>query len=328
MRHHGDVRVTRRAFGGGHEAYVVDGPPGHSFTVIPYGAHLVEVVVPDRGGRSDGVVLGFDDVASYRDHRDRYFGSTIGRFANRIGAGCFELDGRIHRLEANEGPNTLHGGPDGFSAQTWSVAETDAGDGVRLGYRSPAGEGGFPGTVQAHTTYAWRGTRLVVTHEATTDAPTVVSMTNHAYWNLGGSLAQHRLLVAAGAVLEVDDARIPSGGLDPLDGSSLDLRHEPELGEVIARTGGVDHCYVLDAADGRVASLWSPETGRRMDVRTDQPALVVYTANDAGPFPPHSAVCLEAHGYPDAPNHRHFPSTRLGPGEVYRSRTEYRFTAG
>lgn len=322
------MRVTQRRFGRDDEAYEVAGPPGHSFTVIPYGAHLVDVQVPDRDGRSASVVLGFGDVESYRAHSDRYFGSTIGRFANRIGGASFELDGRLYELEPNEHPHNLHGGFSGFSAQTWSVAETGPEAGVRFRYRSPAGEGGFPGAVEAFTTYSWSGTGLVVSHEATTDAPTVISMTNHAYWNLGGSLATQRLRVAASEVLDLDEGRIPTGASVPVGDSSLDLRAGPPLGSVIEATGGIDHCYVLDTVDSWVASLDSPATGRRMEVRTDQPALVVYTANDAGPFPRHSAVCLEAHGYPDAPNHPLFPSSELRPGERYTSRTEYRFRSG
>ncbi len=325
------MHVETCSFGSNDVAYVVTGMPGHSFMVIPHGAHLVGVHVPDRNGAAANVVLGFTDTESYRTHAERYFGSTIGRFANRIGDARFELDGVVYRLEANEGPNQLHGGAAGFHTKQWQVEPVIEPDtaGLRLTCVSPAGECGFPGTVAATTTYAWERTSLVITHEATTDAPTVLSMTNHAYWSLGGPLARHRLQVAAEAVLDVDADHIPTGALCPVAGTGLDLTSPRELGPAIAATGGIDRCFVLDPAGTPadvIATLACPTTGRRIDVVTDQPALVVYTANDAGPFPDHSAVCLEAHGFPDAPNHATFPSAVLRPGEQYRSRTEYRFS--
>jgi aldose 1-epimerase len=311
--------------------------------VLAYGAHLVGLWTPDRDGRSDNVVVslrspgGAVDLAAYRDPvRNPHLGGIAGRYANRIAGAAFELDGVRHRLVPNEGPNQLHGGPVGFDRREWSLATHADERSARavLGLVSDDGDQGFPGRVEAQVTY-----RLTVEGElhiearATTDAATVVNLTNHTYWNLSGtasplaataaSIAGHRLRVAAERVVEVDGGLLPTGHLEPVAGSVFDLRSPVPLGEILDRdelsaVGGLDHCYVLTGTSP-AAELVDPASGRRIRVRTDQPGLQVYTANHgAGPLPRHGAVCLESQHLPDSPNQPTFPSPLLRPGATYR----------
>lgn len=316
--------------------------------VLSYGAHLVGLRAPDRTGGADDVVValrqpdGSVDVDAYRDRRrNPYLGAMVGRYANRLAGARLHLDGTIHQLAPNEGRNQLHGGPDGFDRRAWTVSTwaDDDGAAAQLELVSPDGDQGFPGTVSVTVTYRLdlNGT-LHIDTEATTDATTVVNVTNHAYWNLHGTsgptaaaratVRDHVLQVAADRVVAVDGQLLPTGALEPVAGTAFDLRAPTRLGAVVdhptlVATGGLDHCLVSDPIDGPGARpravLLDPASGRRLQLWTDQPGVQVYTANHgAGPLPRHGAVCLETQQLPDAPNQPAFPSPVLRPGERYR----------
>lgn len=313
-------------------------------SILTYGAVLQSLHVPDREGRPDNVVLGLPTMAEYIAD-EAYLGAIVGRYANRIARGSFELDGETFVLPANDRGNTLHGGPDGFHRQVWASAghtdETHAS--VRLRLHSPHMHMGFPGALVVEVTYslATDGT-LAVDYQATTDRPTVVNLTQHAYWNLEGEkadLSGHHLAVHADAYLPVDTTAIPHGDPAPVAGTPFDFTTATPLIEPIraehpqiAAAGGVDHCFVLRPATDtrglrRAACLDAPASGRRLEVRTTEPGIQVYTSNALGPpFRRHAAVCLETQNFPDAPNRSAYPSPVLRPGRTHRSRTEFRFT--
>jgi aldose 1-epimerase len=317
--------------------------------VITYGARIVAVRVPDRDGVWDGVALGLADLDAYR-HDPAYLGACVGRYANRIAGARFTLDGVEYRIPPNEGDNALHGGPGAFESAEWSTDGPD-GSSVRLRHTSPDGDNGFPGTLSAAVTYRVDGSELTIEHTATTDKPTVVNLTNHAYWNLGGggSAEDHEVQLYAGHVLPVDDQSLPTGPPIPVDGTPLDFRSPARLGARI-RDGhpqlvavrGHDHTYVLVPhpnadAPGELraaARVVEPRSGRTLELRTDQPSVQFYTGNmldgtlvlgDGSTARQTDAFCLEAQGFPDAPNHPDYPSTVLRPGEEYRSRMVFTF---
>ncbi|WP_336921369.1 aldose epimerase family protein [Aquipuribacter sp. SD81] len=320
-------------------------------TVLTYGARLQSVVVPDRDGRPGEVTLGYDDLAGYLGDR-AFLGATVGRYANRIGGGRFTLDGTEHRLPQNHGTATLHGGADGFHTRVWDAEE--AADGVALRLRSPDGDMGFPGAVDVAVTVTLDDDGLRLAYEATTDAPTVVTLTNHAYWNLAGpgtgTVDDHVLTVPAARYLPVDDAFVPLGDPVPVEGTVFDLRDGARLGdrvrhgdEQLRLAGGFDHCYVLDGADSGddgadglalAARVHDPASGRTLEVRTDEPGLQVYTGNqlpgtvagrDGRVMRQGDGLCLETQHWPDSPNRPSYPSTVLRPGEVLRSTTLHTF---
>jgi aldose 1-epimerase len=320
--------------------------------VLSYGAHLVSVRCPDRDGRADDVVValrrpdGAVDVEAYRDPRvNPHLGGMVGRYANRIGGSAFGLEGQRYELVANEGDNQLHGGPEGFDRRPWHVATERSDDAaVQLTLHSPDGDQGYPGAVSVRTTYRLATTgELSIDTVATADAPTVVSVTNHTYWNLAGtsggrrdaSVRDHVLRVDAERIVAIDASKVPTGELVAVDGTEFDLRTASRVGDVLDRPmiralGGLDHCYVLEQPipdrPRVVAELSDPGSGRRLRIGTDQPGMQVYTANHgAGPLPSYAAICLETQHLPDAPNHPGFPSAVLRPGETYRHRHRIRF---
>ena len=296
--------------------------------VLSLGAHLSGVWFPDRdGAREPNLTRSLPSLAAYADPDiNKGYGSTIGRYANRISGAAFDLDGQQHHLVANEGPNQLHGGPDHFGFRPWSIEAMT--NGVRCRLTSPDGDQGFPGAVGVTVDYVVDGDTLEIRYEATTDAATVVNLTNHAYWNLAGSddARAHTLRVAADRVLMVDDASIPTRLVPVDDVVGFDLRQPVPLSE---RPHGFDHCFVgtsLVAGMGELtAVLADPASGRTMTVTTDQPGMQVYTATFADP--PYSAVCLEAQLLPDTPNRPDFGSAVLRPGETYRQVTRHEFAA-
>ncbi len=329
---------------------------GIRVTVISFGATLQAVHVPDRDGRMADVTLGHDELADY-EAQPHYFGSSVGRYANRIAGASFTLDGTRHRLAANAGPNCLHSGPTGCALRNWTIVETreTPAPAVTLRYVSPDGEGGFPGRLTITARYELTGPgELTVRYEATTDRPTVVNMTNHAYFNLAGmpcgrDVLGHRLEVAADEFLPDDETMIPTGEVRPVEGTPFDFREPHAFAERIrdGRDGqilggrGYDHCYVLRGGvteEPRFAARAEEETsGRVLELSTTAPGLQVYTGNfldgtAAGKggraIRQSDGFCLEAQHFPDAPNRPSFPSTRLDPGETYRQVTVYRFSAG
>jgi aldose 1-epimerase len=315
-------------------------------SVLTYGASLHTVEAPDRSGRHAPVHLSMPTPADYEDRaRNAYLGAICGRFANRIAGARFELDGRTVELESNEGHHHLHGGPDGFARRVWDLVEAvphDDGGRAVLSLHSPDGDQGYPGEVAAIVTYELHGHHLRIVCEATTDAATVVNLTSHGYWNLAGpsawtidgAIADHELHVPAHQVLPVGDDLIPSGPLEPVAGTELDLRHPRLLLDVIEDLGWVDHSFAVPPSDGSIdpeglrfaAELHHPPSGRTLSVSTDQPALHVYTGHKLGPpFAARAAVCLEAQRFPDAPNRPGLGSAVLHPGDRYRAVTELTF---
>ncbi|QKW31065.1 galactose mutarotase [Streptomyces seoulensis] len=296
--------------------------------VLTYGGIVQSVEVPDRAGRTAQVVLGFPGLEGYVAHPEPFLGALVGRYANRIGGARFALDGRAYPLTANDGPNSLHGGPNGFDKRVWEAAEVA--HGVRLARVSPDGEEGFPGRLDVSATYTLDASgALRIAYEAVTDAPTVVNLTNHTYWNLGGAgsgpTGGHELRLAAARYTPVDDRLIPAGEPAEVAGTRFDFRRTRALG------AGYDHNFVLDkgvtAAPEEVAELHDPASGRVLTVATTEPGVQLYTADHlTAPFTPNAGTALETQHFPDTPNRPDFPPTRLNPGEVYRSETVYGFS--
>ena len=311
--------------------------------LLSLGAAIRSVTAPDGHGGRGGVHLGLPAVADYADRgRNPHLGGSIGRYANRIAGARFTLDDHTYDLVANNGPNQLHGGPDGFDRHVWDLLEASGDErGGTAVFRidRPDGDQGFPGAVSAIATYDLDGDVLRISYSATTDAPTVLNMTNHGYWNLDGAatITAHHLCLAADRYLPVDDAGIPTAGLTDVDGTAFDLRSRTELGDALARLGsGFDHCFAVRGASGgahgalRVAAvLDAPASGRWMSVHTDQVGVQLYTGNGLGePFRPHGSVSLETQLFPDTPNRPDLGTAELRPGQRYASVTELRFGVG
>ncbi|MGW5638860.1 aldose epimerase family protein [Streptomyces sp. NPDC003832] len=296
--------------------------------VLTYGGIVQSLEVPDRDGVPRNVVLGFDDLAGYPAHPGPYFGALVGRYANRIAGGRFTLDEVTYDLPRNDGPNCLHGGELGFDRRVWDAEPVE--HGVRLSRVSAHGEEGFPGRLELTAEYTLDADgALRIVYGAVTDAPTVVNLTNHGYFNLSGARSGnaggHELRLAASRFTPVDEHLIPTG-VDSVEGTRFDFRAGRKMG------AGYDHNFVLDkgvtAAPEEVAELHDPASGRVMTVSTTEPGLQLYTADHlSDPFAPGDGIALETQHFPDSPNRPEFPSTVLRPGEVYRSETVYAFTA-
>ena len=305
------------------------------------GAGIVSIVVPDRNGVMGDVVLGYRDEESYLADGP-CAGKIPGRFANRIDGGRFTLDGKEYQLVKNNPGYQLHGGPDGFSNRLWKASQISDTE-VVLTLDSPDGDQGYPGNMHVEATYTWgEDNSLTLSIKATTDAPTILNLTNHTYWNLdgedSGSILDHVLKLNASRWLTTSEALIPTGELAPVEGTPMDFRTAKPLGRDIKAEfpalkygKGYDNCWVLDGAPGLklAAELSSAASGRRLEIWTDQPAAQVYTGNwldgspiskSGRPYRDYDGVAIECQGFPDAPNHPDFPSCVLRPGETY-SRT-------
>lgn len=324
-------------------AYRISTIDGPAVTVLDLGATVQSVRLPAQDGVE--VVLGFDRVEPYLDPRAGYQGATVGRWANRLANASFSLDGTVHRLAANEGPTCLHGGPGGFHGRLWEVVDHTASS-IRLSLDSEDGDQGFPGRLVAHATYRTEGRSVHLELEATCDSPTVVSLTNHSYFNLAGlgtgTVDAHELLVEADSYLPVDETFIPLGHLESVTGTPFDLREPARIGgrtrrshPQVVRARGIDHAFHLRGGGmRRAARLVEPRSGRSLEVHTDQPSLQVYTGNQldgtlSGPdgslYRQSDGVALETQRHPDAPNQPSLGPSVLRPGELYGSRTEWRF---
>lgn len=312
---------------------------GNVVKLMNYGAIIVSVEVPDRDGKQANVNLGYASLAPYLD-RHPYFGSTVGRFCNRIAQGRFTLEGKTYELVVNNGPNHLHGGTIGFDKLVWNAEEVIAEKaiGIRFSVVSPDGQEGYPGTLSVIAEYSWNdANELTYRFEASTDAPTVLNLTNHAYWNLAGEssgdILEHEIKLNCDHYLVVDETLIPIGEIAPVAGTALDFRDYHPVGERIHQfpaTKGYDHCYVVNGEPGSLRTcgiVREPASGRVMEVLTTQPGMQLYTGNHlGGGYAPYSGLCLETQHYPDSPNKPEFPSTRLEPGETLIETTVHRFS--
>jgi len=328
---------------------LVNGPA--TMRVLTLGGVVQSFEVPDARGDVANVVLGFPDLAGYLSAADPYFGALIGRFGNRIAGGAFELAGEVHRLPRNEGPHTLHGGPGGFDDRVWEA--TAVGDqhvaALELRLVSHDGDQGFPGTLSTTVTYRLDpGARLTVQYRATTDAPTVVNLTQHTYWNLSGegsgTVYDHELQIAASGYTPVDDTLIPTGVVAPVAGTPFDFRTATRIGERIRDDHpqllagrGYDHNWVLDSAGTltEAAVLHDPASGRTLRVETTEPGLQFYSGNSLDgtlvgtggrTYRQGDGLALETQHFPDSPNQPAFPSTLLRPGRVYESTTVFQLS--
>jgi aldose 1-epimerase len=320
-----------------------DGTPVTAFSVGParfidYGARLVSLEMPDRSGTPGPVVLGFATLAQYIADTS-YQGATIGRVGNRTAAGKFQLDGVTYQVPQNNGENALHGGPQGFDRKLWTGRAID--DGVEFTLISPAGDQGFPGTLTVVVRYILTADSLQIDYTATTDAPTVINLTNHTYFNLAGTgtVLHHEIRIPAEAFTPVDATLIPTGELRPVEGTVFDLRDWTPIGKSIdaeesqlERAGGYDHNWVFGQPGvlKKTAELRESTSGRTLTVETTEPGMQFYAGNfltGANGFPRRTGLCLETQHYPDSPNQPDFPSTVLRPGQTFHSVTVYRFGA-
>ncbi len=344
-----EMNIVRSTFGktpDGKEVslYKLTNSHGSSVEISDFGAIVVSINVPDRQGRHANVNAGFRELTPYLGAHPG-FGSTIGRFANRIAKGRFTIDGHEYQLAVNNGPNHIHGGKVRFDHLLWTSKEVKTADavGVKLELLSPDGQEGYPGNLTTTALYLWDDrNRLSVTYSATTDKATHVNLTNHAYLNLGGigsgKITDHVLQLDAEHYLDVDEHLIPTGKINSVAGTPLDFRTPETIGKRIAElpaTKGYDHCFIVKGQAGtlrRSASIHDPKSGRAMEIETTQPGLQLYTGNHlngadtAAGLKSHEAFCLESQHYPDSPNKPDFPSTLLRPGEKMEETTVFRFT--
>ena len=307
--------------------------------ILPYGATLQRLWIPDRDGGCRDVVLGYETLEEYKEN-DGYLGAVVGRCANRIAGAQFVLDEVVYPLAPNEGHNQLHSGPHGLHQKVWEWQQT-AENAVTLRTVSPDGEDGYPGTLEVSVTYTLCDGALVMDYEAVSDRDTVCNLTNHAYFNLAGqesgTVSGHVLQVNADSYTPCGEGTIPTGEVRAVDGTALDLRQGAVLGErlgaaELAEYCGYDHNFCLNGS--HAARLYSPESGICMDAETTLPGVQVYTAGfltersgkDGAVYGKNHGVCLETQFWPDAVHHENFPSAVLRAGKVYRHRTVYRFT--
>jgi aldose 1-epimerase len=324
--------------------YTCTNDQGTVVKLTDYGATIAAVITPDRAGEKASICLGFDDVAGYEKHT-AYFGCVVGRYGNRIAKGRFTLDGKAYRLATNNGENHLHGGLKGFNRYLWKSApiERDGVVGVRFERTSTDGEEGYPGNLNAVVEYTLNNdNELRIDYQATTDAPTVVNLTNHCYWNLGGAgsgtILDHQVQLSADKYIAVSDSLIPTGETPSVKGTPMDFTTPHAIGsrirEIKADPQGYDHCYVLSSTSGKLApaaTVTDPKSGRVLKIATTEPGVQFYTGNflngasENGGHPQYGAFCLETQHFPDSPNQPKFPSTVLKPGETYRTSTVHRF---
>lgn len=327
------------------DAFILTNKRGLRAKLTNWGACLVEMHTPDRNGALADITLGFDTLDRYLV-KHPHFGVTTGRFANRIALGKFTLDGTACSLAINNGANHLHGGPTGFHARVWKAEPQE--NAVRFSYVSADGEEGFPGTLTVTVTYTLTDdSGLRLDYEATTDKPTVLNLTNHAYWNLAGAgegdVLDHEVMLHANRFIPVDASGIPTGEIAAVTGGPMDFTKAKTLARDFAHIGGTpggyDHCYVIDHASAGALTLageaYEPRSGRVLKVSTTEPGIQLYTGNfldgsvvgkGGKAYRKNYGFCIETQHYPDSPNRPNFPSTVLRPGETFRSTTVHHFS--
>jgi aldose 1-epimerase len=329
------------------DLYYIKNSKGVQAAITSFGGRLVSLLVPDSKGKMTDVVVGFDSLHTYQVAGD-FYGATIGRYGNRIGGAKFTLDGKVYTLPANNGPNTLHGGKVGFDSKVWNTKKID-GHTLEIDLVSADGDQGFPGTLNVKVTYNLQDDNsLKISYEATTDKPTVVNLTNHAYWNLNGcgsgTILNHSVQIYADNYTPVDTTLIPTGKIVPVAGTPFDFRALTSIGARINEADaqliagkGYDHNYVLNKHDivMPIATVMGDKSGIVMQVYTEEPGIQFYSGNFmAGKYTVkggaknayRTGLCLETQHYPDSPNKPQFPTTELKPGQVYKTTSIYKFT--
>jgi aldose 1-epimerase len=352
------AEVTRAQFGElGNgtriEAIELSNSSGVTARIITLGATLQSLSVPDRNGSSADIVLGYSTADEYLQ-KPQYFGATVGRYANRIAGGRFTLDDRDYSLPVNDGKNHLHGGPQALDKVVWKIESATGGSPaeVVLSYRSPDGDQGYPGTLDITAIYTLNDqNELAVEYRATTDEPTIVNITNHAYFNLAGEaegrdVMDHRLTMVADRYTPVDETLIPTGELRQVVGTVFDFRKPQAIGLRIRDGGdqqirfgrGYDHNFVINGPAGSLRSgarVEDPRSGRVMEVLTTAPGIQFYSGNfldgttvgkSGRVYRQGDALCLEPQVFPDSPNQPDFPSPRLDPGDTYMNKMVFRFS--
>ncbi|MHC1480665.1 aldose epimerase family protein [Frateuria aurantia] len=356
---HAATGVQVEPYGTGHDGkavsqYTLTNAHGMVVKFISYGGILTDIDVPDRHGRKANVLLGFASLKDYQAYNgDIHFGALIGRYANRIAKGRFSLDGKDYQLEINNPPNTLHSGFHTFDDKVWTVQPLTlkGAVGAELSYVSPDGENGFPGTLTVHVRYILDDQdSLHIQYRASTDKDTVVNLTNHSYFNLGGegsgSVENELVQIFASRYTPTDATSIPTGQIAPVAGTPLDFRRPVAIGKGLRSSDpqllwahGYDNNLVLDHAPSSqpalAARVYDPASGRQLELSTTQPGLQFYTANGLNggvvgstgkTYRQGDAFAMEAEHFPDSPNHPQFPTTELKPGQVFQQETVLHFT--
>jgi len=327
--------------------YTLTNSSGMQVSILNYGGTVTKLLVPDKSGNPGDVVLGFDSFDGYLQKNDPYFGSLVGRYANRIANAKFTLDGKIYTLAANDHGNSLHGGNKGFDKVLWT-AEKSGDSSLKLIYQSKDGEEGYPGNLNAQVIYTLGSDNsLKLDYTATTDKATPVNLTSHCYFNLSAgkdsTILNHQLQLSADKYTPVNDKLIPTGRIDNVKGTPMDFTTGKTIGKDIKNVkGGYDHNWMLNRngpdsyREEKAASVYEPNSGRYMEVFTTEPGIQFYSGNfldgalmhtkNGQKYVQHGALCLETQHYPDSPNQPAFPNTILKPGETYRHTTVYKFS--
>jgi aldose 1-epimerase len=345
-------KVTKDLWGNtdGKEVYLftLTNDAGNVIKLTNFGAKINWIEIPDKNGKKDNITFGYDTFEETLNG-DMSFGSVVGRFANRIAHGKFSLDGVEYTTPLNNGPNTLHGGPKGWHSVVWDaeIVKESKEPAVRFSYLSPDMEMGFPGNVNVSVVYTWtNNNEIVMDYTYTTDKKTIVNVTNHAYFNLhgmgNGTILDHELTIKASAFTPVDSVMIPTGEIRPVAGTPFDFTTPHTIGERIDENydqlilgKGYDHNFILDNKEEPDVTLYDPQSGRMLEVITDQPGMQFYCGNfldgtkkghGGKPLNHRSGLCLEADHFPDSPNQPSFPTVIINPGETGKTQTIYRFS--
>jgi aldose 1-epimerase len=335
------------------DLYTLSNKMGMEVTITNFGGIVVSLKAPDRTGKFEDVVLGYDSIDGYLTNK-AFFGALIGRYGNRIAHGKFMLNDKTYSLPKNDGDNTLHGGLEGFNKRLWTAKDVSGSKGpaLELTYLSPDGEEGFPGNLKVKVVYTLNDqNELTIAYSATTDKDTVVNLTNHSYFNLAGQgngdVLAHELMIKGDAITAVDDTLIPTGELRPVKGTPFDFTHATAIGARINQDDpqlkvgkGYDHNWVLNDHGSRtpalVAEAFEPKSGRVLQVLSTEPGVQFYSGNfldgtitgkGGKAYNRRFGFCLETQHFPDSPNHPKFPSTMLKPGQTYSTTTIFKFSS-
>lgn len=332
------------------DLYILKNSLGHEVAITNYGGAIVAIMVPDKEGKFANVIQGHDNIQDVINSPEPYLSTLVGRYANRIKGGKYQLHGKEYQLPVNNGNNTLHGGNKGFNARVWDALQMNDRT-LILNYVSAYGEEGFSGEVKITVEYSFNNDdELVIDYMATTNKRTIINLTSHGYFSLAGianptpSIENLECQINADFFLPIDGEQIPTGEIRFVNGTAFDFREPKTIGkdinadcEQLKNGCGYDHCFVLNKKEegelSFAAKVVEPTTGRTMEVYTTEPGLQMYTSNcskdmkgqNGATFGKRSAICLEAQHFPDTPNHPYFPSVVLEPNEKYKQTTLYRF---